>query len=122
MLEKQALASPSVCTISVNIRQYVTSLQRPSATTEVSDKAVSKWENGNAKPRIATCCRLADILGVSLDELLSAAGYTQKSQMELPDEDVEAVLMQEEKRITERHQEEKKMSKWTNCHRRKHSA
>ena len=25
----------------------------------VSDKAVSKWENGNAKPRIATCCRLA---------------------------------------------------------------
>lgn len=39
----------------------------------VSDKAVSKWENGNAKPRMATCCRLADILGVSLDELLSAA-------------------------------------------------
>ena len=39
----------------------------------VSDKAVSKWENGNAKPRISTCYRLADILGVSLDELLSQA-------------------------------------------------
>lgn len=39
----------------------------------VSDKAVSKWENGNAKPRIATCYRLADILGISLDELLSSS-------------------------------------------------
>lgn len=40
----------------------------------VSDKAVSKWENGNAKPRISTCYRLADILGVSLGELLSQSG------------------------------------------------
>lgn len=37
----------------------------------VSDKAVSKWENGDAKPRIGTCHRLADVLGVSIDELLS---------------------------------------------------
>ncbi|MBQ9008287.1 MAG: PHP domain-containing protein [Clostridia bacterium] len=62
----------------------------------VSDKAVSKWENGNAKPRVATCCRLADILGVSLDELLSAAGYAAKAQ-ELPEPKEERVLMQEEK-------------------------
>ena len=46
----------------------------------VSDKAVSKWENGNAKPRMATCCRLADILGVSLDELLSTAQCIQSYQ------------------------------------------
>lgn len=45
----------------------------------VSDKAVSKWENGSAKPRLATCCRLADVLGVSLDDLLSAAGYAQEA-------------------------------------------
>ena len=37
----------------------------------VSDKAVSKWENGDAKPRIATCYRLADVLGVTINELLS---------------------------------------------------
>ena len=72
----------------------------------VSDKAVSKWENGNAKPRIATCCRLADILGVSLDELLSAAGYARKTQMESPEDNTEAVLMREEKRIMGRQDSE----------------
>lgn len=42
----------------------------------VSDKAVSKWENGDAKPRLATCSKLAEILGVSVNELLSAANST----------------------------------------------
>lgn len=37
----------------------------------VSDKAVSKWENGSAKPRMATCCKLAEVLEVSLDTLLA---------------------------------------------------
>ena len=37
----------------------------------VSDKAVSKWENSDAKPRIGTCYRLAEVLGVSINELLS---------------------------------------------------
>lgn len=42
----------------------------------VSDKAVSKWENGDAKPRLATCSKLAEILGVFVNELLSAANST----------------------------------------------
>ncbi len=37
----------------------------------VSDKAVSKWETGVAKPRMKTCQRLAAVLGVDLDELFS---------------------------------------------------
>ena len=37
----------------------------------VTDKAVSKWENGDAKPRLSTCYRLAAALGVEIDELLS---------------------------------------------------
>lgn len=37
----------------------------------VSDKAVSKWENGDAKPRVGTCHRLAEVLGVTVNELLS---------------------------------------------------
>lgn len=36
----------------------------------VTDKAVSKWENGEAYPRLGHCLRLAEKLGVSLDELL----------------------------------------------------
>jgi len=41
----------------------------------VTDKAVSKWENGDAKPRLATCNRLAEVLGVSVNELLSCKKF-----------------------------------------------
>ena len=37
----------------------------------VSNKAVSKWESGAAKPQTAKLLRLAEILGVSVEELLS---------------------------------------------------
>ena len=37
----------------------------------VSNKAVSKWENGLAKPGLEIVHRLADTLSVSVDELLS---------------------------------------------------
>ena len=36
----------------------------------VSDKAVSKWETGNARPRMNICIRLSELLGISLDALL----------------------------------------------------
>ncbi len=42
-------------------------------STGVSGKTVSKWENGKAKPGLDTVNRLADVLGVSLDELLHPA-------------------------------------------------
>lgn len=37
----------------------------------VSDKAVSKWENGSAKPRLDTCHQLASVFHISIDELLA---------------------------------------------------
>lgn len=40
------------------------------ALVGVSDKAVSKWENGAAKPRMAALKRLSEVLEVRLDELL----------------------------------------------------
>ena len=36
----------------------------------VSDKAVSKWENGSAKPSVESCTKLAQVLGVTVDEIL----------------------------------------------------
>ena len=36
----------------------------------VSDKAVSKWETGVAKPRVSIYRKLADIFGISLEELM----------------------------------------------------
>lgn len=37
----------------------------------VSDKAVSKWENGSAKPQSRILYQLSDVLGVTVDELLA---------------------------------------------------
>lgn len=36
----------------------------------ISDKAVSKWENGRAKPRTSTLRRLAELYQISLEDLL----------------------------------------------------
>lgn len=41
------------------------------ALVGVSDKAVSKWENGGSKPRIDTIRKLSEVLGISVDELLA---------------------------------------------------
>ncbi len=37
----------------------------------ISDKAVSKWENGRSKPKSQSIMRLAQLYGVSVDDLLS---------------------------------------------------
>ena len=37
----------------------------------VSDKAVSRWENGSSQPRSSLLPKLAEVLGVTLDKLLS---------------------------------------------------
>ena len=42
----------------------------------VSDKAVSKWENGSAKPQSGVLSKLGQVLGVSVDELLSCKYHT----------------------------------------------
>lgn len=40
----------------------------------ITDKAVSKWERNLACPDISTVPKLAEILGVSVEELLNATG------------------------------------------------
>ncbi len=42
----------------------------------VSNKAVSKWENGASKPSMDTLKKLADIFGVSIDELLEGRRFS----------------------------------------------
>ena len=57
---------------------YLTGLRKRSGMTQqllamklgVTDKAVSKWENGRSKPALAQLRRLAEIYRVSLDELI----------------------------------------------------
>ena len=52
------------------------------ALVGVTDKAVSKWENGASKPRINTVKKLAQVLDVGIDELLTCeyATFGRKSK------------------------------------------
>lgn len=45
----------------------------------VSDKAVSKWENGSAKPQIKTLYKLSEVLGITVDELLACKYHSTKN-------------------------------------------
>ena len=53
---------------------------------EVSPQAVSKWENDQTCPDIALLPKLAQILGVSVDELLSGKQEMQPAVMLVPEE------------------------------------
>ena len=50
------------------------------ALVGVSDKAVSKWENGTAKPQSRLLFRLSEVLGISVDELLSCKYLSEKKK------------------------------------------
>ncbi len=46
---------------------------------KTTQQTVSRWENGDSRPRIPQLLQLAKILEADPDELLSAAGYTSSS-------------------------------------------
>lgn len=48
----------------------------------VSDKAVSKWENGSSKPQSSILYKLSAVLGVTVDELLAGRHHTFKNESE----------------------------------------
>lgn len=54
----------------LRVRQGLSQVQL-GALVGVSDKAVSKWENGTSKPQSRILFRLSELLGVTVDELLT---------------------------------------------------
>ena len=48
---------------------------------DVSDKAVSKWENGTAKPTIINLKKVSQIFDISLDELITLEEETKKQKI-----------------------------------------
>lgn len=50
------------------------------ALVGVSDKAVSKWENGSSKPQSDILYQLSDILGISVDELLTCKYHSSEKK------------------------------------------
>jgi len=57
----------------------------------VTDKAVSKWERDLSCPDIGSVPKLAEILGVSLDELLQSSAAPRKKAAESPQDMVRLV-------------------------------
>lgn len=47
----------------------------------ISDKAISKWENGTSQPSVDNLQKLADIFDITLDELLKISKENQEKQI-----------------------------------------
>lgn len=47
----------------------------------ISDKAISKWENGTSQPSVDNLQKLADIFDITLDELLKVSKENQEKQI-----------------------------------------
>ena len=67
----------------------------------VSDKAVSKWENGNSKPRASACAKLASLLGVDVDQLMDSDFLTQDEADMILENQRKALWEKAEKRMEE---------------------
>ena len=48
----------------------------------ITNKAISKWENGDAKPALAQLVKLADLFGVDLQQLVSKQTENKKKQIQ----------------------------------------
>lgn len=61
----------------------------------ITDKAVSKWERDLSCPDIASIPKLAEVLGVSLEELLNTERTTPEDEVELRrlDRMIDSVLL-----------------------------
>lgn len=60
------------------VGNFITSLRKEKSISQgqlglllgVTNKAISKWENGNNQPEVEMLYRLSEVLGVSVDELV----------------------------------------------------
>ncbi len=59
---------------------------------DVTDKAVSKWENGRCMPDISSLQTLTETLGITINELLSGERITEDKHLERADENIVQLL------------------------------
>jgi len=85
------------------IARNITELRREAGLTQLelaeklnySDKAVSKWERAESVPDIAVLKAVADLFGVTVDELISEKGITAVLVTTLTDELIEEGILRE---------------------------
>ena len=65
----------------------------------VSDKTVSRWENGNYMPDLSMLKPLSEVLGISLNELLSGEYITQENVIEKAEASIASTLEYSHRKI-----------------------
>lgn len=89
----------------IKIGQFIAEIRRKKGLTQgqvaekllVSDKAVSKWECGNGLPNVSLMLPLCDILGISLNELLSGEYVSEEGYRERAEENIIKIIEEREK-------------------------
>lgn len=71
----------------------------------VSDKAVSKWENGNGMPEMATLMPLCQVLEISVNELLSGEMLSHDDYSQRAEENIMHLIQEKEESKKENKQE-----------------
>ena len=79
-------------TLEQTVAANLTELRRAKGWTQAdlaqkinySDKSVSKWERGDGLPDLKVLCRLAELFGVTLDELVTHKGATEALERKRP--------------------------------------
>lgn len=65
----------------------------------ITDRAVSKWENGRGMPDVSLLKLFCEILGISVNELLSAEGLNRDEQQEKFEENIVNTISYTNKKI-----------------------
>lgn len=89
----------------IKIGQFIAEIRRKKGLTQgqvaekllVSDKAVSKWECGNGLPNVSLMLPLCDILGISLNELLSGEYVSEEGYRKRAEENIIKIIEEREK-------------------------
>lgn len=69
------------------------------AQLNITDRAVSKWETGKSMPDASIMLPLCDILGITVNELLSGEDLTQEEAQEKADENLLALRRKDERAV-----------------------
>ena len=73
----------------------------------VTDRAVSKWENGRGLPDVSCMKKLCEILEISVDELLSGERIPEEEHVDVNKKNIMELLLQRELEIRKRRFTEK---------------
>lgn len=88
----------------VKIGKFIQSLRKEKGLTQkelaekllISDKTVSKWETGNGLPEVAYMLPLCNLLGISVNELLSGEKLDQKNYSIKAEENIMKLMQERE--------------------------